>query len=61
MTLQGERGWQRKGAIMWRMNALDVGERRRLRQREAKRILKKRKKREISLCSWTVEADREVE
>lgn len=38
MTLQGERGRKRKAAIMWRVNASDAGERRKLRQRGPGRI-----------------------
>lgn len=41
--LAGERGRERKAAIMCRANASDVG----LRQREAERIKKERKKKEI--------------
>lgn len=54
--LARERGRERKAAIMWRVNALAVGEWSRLRQREGEEGgEKKRKRGRSSLCSLPVE------
>lgn len=64
MTLQVNRGGgaggrERKAAIMWRVNASAVGERRRLRQREGKK--RERQRGRSSLCSLPVETQGEME